>query len=107
MAKWDNKKSEELFKAILKLKNIKEAKNFFRDLLTEKEIIEFGNRWKAVGMLDKRVPYTKIEKETGLSSRTVARISKWLQNGKGGYGLILKRVNRNHKKKSPPRIKYQ
>ena len=38
MAKWDNKKSEELFKAILKLKNIKESKNFFRDLLTEKEI---------------------------------------------------------------------
>ena len=106
MAKWDNKKSEELFKAILKLKNIKESKIFFRDLLTEKEIIEFGNRWKAVGMLDQGIPYTKIEKETGLSSRTVARISWWLQNGKGGYGVMLKRVNKNYKKEISSRKKF-
>jgi len=97
MAKWDNKKSEELFRTIIKLKNINEAKKFLRDLMTEKEIIEFSNRWKAARMLDERIPYTKIEKETGLSSRTVARISWWMQNGKGGYGLMLKRTKDHHK----------
>ncbi len=91
MPKWDNKKTEELFKTILKIKNIKEAKIFFRDLLTEKEIIEFGNRWRAVTMLGKGISYKVIEKETGLSSRTIARISWWMKNGKGGYKLLLKR----------------
>jgi len=91
MPKWDNKKTEELFKTILKLKNIKEAKIFFRDLLTEKEIIEFGNRWKAATMLEKGISYKKIEKQTGLSSRTIARISWWIKRGKGGYLLMLKR----------------
>ena len=34
----------------------------------------------------------KIEKETGMSSTTIARINKWLTNGMGGYRLILKRI---------------
>lgn len=92
MPRWDNKKSEQLFEAILKLKNLKEAKNFLRDLMTEKEIIEFSNRWKAARMLDQGISYVKIEKATGLSSRTIARISWWMQNGKGGYKVMLKRT---------------
>ena len=73
------------------LKSSAEAKDFLRDLLTEHEIVEFGQRWKAVRMLDAGTPYTEIERTTGLSSRTIARISKWLQQGRGGYGLILER----------------
>jgi TrpR-related protein YerC/YecD len=94
MIQWNNKKTDELLKVILSLENIKEAKQFFRDLLTEKELIEFGNRWKAVQMLDQKNTYLEIVKETGLSSTTIARISKWLNNGKGGYKLMLK--NRNN-----------
>ena len=96
MSKWDNKKTEDLFQAILCLKNKKEAKKFFRDLLTEKELIEFGNRWKAAQMLDQKIQYTEIEKETGLSSRTIARISKWLNSGMDGYKLILNRMKPHH-----------
>lgn len=96
MSQWDNKKTEDLFQAILALKNIKEAKRFFRDLLTEQEIIEFSRRWQAAKMLDKKVAYSKIGKETGLSSTTIARISKWLNRGMGGYKLMLKRLNHHH-----------
>ena len=96
MNKWDNKTTEYLFNAILELKNIKETKRFFRDLLTEAEIIEFGKRWQAAKMLYKNISYEKIERETGLSSRTVARISKWLNKGMGGYKLMLKRLNHHH-----------
>ena len=39
--KWDNADAEELFRAVLKLKNTDEAKRFFRDLLTEPEILDF------------------------------------------------------------------
>ncbi|KKP33092.1 MAG: TrpR like protein, YerC/YecD [Parcubacteria group bacterium GW2011_GWC2_32_10] len=91
-SKIEDKKINELMNAILLLKNSGEAKKFFRDLLTEKELKEFGNRWKAARMLSNNVLYTRIEKETGLSSTTVARISKWLNNGKNGYNLIIKRI---------------
>jgi TrpR-related protein YerC/YecD len=94
--KWDNPKTTKLFNAILALKSLKEAKAFFRDLLTEAELAEFGNRWLAAQMLDKKVFYTAIQKKTGLSSTTVARISKWLQNGKGGYRLMLNRISKHH-----------
>lgn len=96
MAKWDNLKTEDLFKAILTLKDIPEAKKFFRDLLTEAEILEFGKRWQAAKMLSQKIPYSQIEKETCLSSTTVARVAKWLNKGTGGYKLILKRLNFHH-----------
>ncbi len=96
MTGWDNKQTEDLMKTILALKNIDEAKKFFRDLLTKQEIIEFGKRWQTAKMLSKKIPYPVIEKETGLSSATIARVSKWLKRGMGGYKLMLKRLqNKN------------
>lgn len=100
MAKTNNKKTENLYKAILALKSAGEARRFFRDLLTEREIIEFGNRWQAAQMLDQGIPYLKIQAATGLSARTVARISKWLNNGKGGYKLMINKLNHHNSSKS-------
>lgn len=82
-----------LYDALLLLENSEEAKKFLRDLLTEAEIKEFANRWKVARMLDQKIPYEIITKETGMSSTTVARISKWLTQGKGGYKLMLKKIN--------------
>jgi TrpR-related protein YerC/YecD len=93
---WDNKQSQALFQAILSLTSLNEAKRFFRDLLTDKEIIEFATRWQAAQMLAEGVPYSTIEKQTGLSSATVARISKWLNSGMGGYKLMLSRLHHSH-----------
>jgi TrpR-related protein YerC/YecD len=94
MAKWDNSKTEDLFRVILSLKDVSETRKFFRDLLTESEIIEFGKRWQAAQMLARKVSYTEIEKKTGLSSTTVARVAKWLHDGEGGYKLMLKRLKK-------------
>ncbi len=96
ISKKDSKKIGELMWAIMVLKTGSEARRFFRDLLSENELIEFGNRWKAARMLAKNVPYTEIEKETGLSSTTVARVSKWLSGGTGGYRLVLNRLNHHN-----------
>ena len=93
--KWINQDTDALFETILKLKNLDEAQRFFRDLLTEKEIVEFGQRWKVARMLAKRIRYTKIAKETGMSSTTIARVHKWLKKGMGGYKLILERLKEN------------
>ena len=96
---WNNKKTDALAEAVLALKDKAEAKKFLRDLLTESEIIEFGNRWQAAQMLDKKISYTTISGKTGLSPRTIARISSWLKQGKGGYRLMLNRLH--HHNSSP------
>ena len=96
ISKVNNKKIQELTNALLLLENYDEAKRFLRDLLTEKELIEFGNRWKSARMLYKKIPYTKITKETGLSSATIARVSKWLFRKKSGYEQIIKKLHNNH-----------
>jgi len=96
--KWQNPDSNELFEVILSLKNLKEAREFFRDLFTEQEIVDFSQRWKVARMLAKGTPYTEIEKKTGMSSTTIARIHKWLKQGMGGYKLMIKRL-KNEKEK--------
>lgn len=93
-----NKSVSALSKAFLNLKNENEAWKFLRDLLTETEIKEFANRWKVARMLNQKIPYEEIAKETGTSSTTVARVNKWLTKGKGGYRLMLKRLITKNKK---------
>ncbi len=95
MNKKDIESINELLIAIAALKNSNETRKFMRDLLTEQELVEFGNRWKAARMLNEKLSYSKIEKETGLSSTTVARVSKWLNQGKGGYKLMIERISKN------------
>ncbi|MBF8249407.1 MAG: hypothetical protein HW400_8 [Candidatus Levybacteria bacterium] len=92
MNRLSNQEMKELYKAILLLKNEDECRRFFRDLLTEAEIKEFANRWKVARMLNQKIPYEEIEKATGMSSTTIARVQKWLTKGKGGYKLMLKRL---------------
>lgn len=89
----NDKNTKDLVSAINSLKNEKEVRAFMRDLLTEKEIEEFGRRWEAARMLNDKVPYTEIVKRTGLSSTTVARVSKWLSGGEGGYRTMIDRMH--------------
>ncbi len=90
----DSAEVEDLLKAILKLRNINESKKFFRDLMTVPEIKSFAGRWKAARMLDEGIPYKEIEKETGISSATIARVSQWLNYGMEGYRLVLNRIKK-------------
>ena len=96
----------ELYDTVLSLKNERECQKFFRDLLTEAEIKEFANRWKVARMLNEKIQYETIARVTGMSSTTIARISKWLNNGMGGYkkstfeeiGAIIKETRETTKK---------
>lgn len=90
---WKLPENKALTDALLALKTPAEAQLFLRDLMTESEIVEFAKRFKAANMLTNNVPYSQIQKETGLSATTVARVSKWLQGAGGGYRLILSRLH--------------
>lgn len=87
--------AKDFYQTLLHLETEEECKNFLRDLLTEREIKEFVNRWKVVRLLDKKMPYEEITEKTGMSSTTIARISKWLHDGMGGYQLMLERLRKN------------
>ena len=91
-----NKKTDELFKAVISLKTVKEAEAFFRDLCTLEELKEMSERWQIAKMVDKKLPYREIAKELEVSTTTVARVALWLNNGAGGYRLILNRQNSHH-----------
>ena len=82
-----------LFKAVSTLENEKEIAAFFRDLLTIAEIEEFTNRWQAVLMLEKGIPYLEISQKLGISTTTVTRCSQWLRRGAGGYKTALSRTS--------------
>jgi len=93
---WKNKENQRLIQAILALKTESEAERFLRDLMTEKEIKEFAKRLKAAEMLTEKKPYSIIEKETGLSSTTIARVAKWLNGKNGGYKTIINKLHRRN-----------
>ncbi|MEK7538373.1 MAG: YerC/YecD family TrpR-related protein [Patescibacteria group bacterium] len=90
---WSHKENKRLIQAILILKTSKETSDFLRDILTEKEIKEIARRLQAAEMLSKNILYSEIARETGFSSTTIARVSKWLNNGKGGYKNILDKLS--------------
>ncbi|OGG73688.1 hypothetical protein A3A40_03435 [Candidatus Kaiserbacteria bacterium RIFCSPLOWO2_01_FULL_54_20] len=89
---WNTPQSKRLIQAVLSLKTSDEARRFLRDLLTKEEISEFSKRFQTAEMLSKQQPYSVIEKKTGLSSTTVARVAHWLHKGRGGYGMVLRRL---------------
>jgi len=91
---WKDKNYDNLAKAILVLKTADETRRFLRDLMTRAEIKEFSNRLQAAQMLSQKIPYSAIVKITGLSSTTVARVSKWLNGPLGGYKTVLTRLHR-------------
>ena len=90
---WKQPRNKKLLQAILALKDTDEAQRFLRDLMTEGEIEEFAKRFQAAQMLVSETPYTTIRRETGLSSTTIARVSKWLQGELGGYRLVMNRLH--------------
>src|SRR3989338_11073189 len=96
---WNSKENKQLIRAILSLKTSNEAKRFLRDLMTEKEIIEFSKRLQTAEMLTGKALYSAIEKKTGLSSTTVARVSKWLNGTGGGYKSIISKLHHHNPSK--------
>ena len=81
----------DLLRSLVRLGTTREARKFIRDLMTEDEIRMIVARWRVARLLADGKTYLEIEQETGLSSRTIARISRWLRQGEGGYRLLLRR----------------
>ena len=82
---------DDLFKAMLLLKDQEECYRFFEDLCTIGEINAMSQRWRVVKMLTEKRTYAEIISETGVSTATISRVKKCLHYGADGYQQILDR----------------
>ena len=71
-----------LFHAILSLKDLNECYDLFEDLCTVAEI-----------MLSDGAKYTEISESTGLSTATISRVNRALKYGTDGYMRMLARID--------------
>lgn len=81
----------DLFRAIVRLKNVGECRKFFRDVATLSELTALCERWQVAHQLQKGIPYRRIAQKTGSSTATITRVAHWLHHGTGGYKLALGR----------------
>lgn len=100
---WNNTVPRQFAEALLGINDAENMQKFLRDAMTEKEIIEISSRLEAARMLKSGAKYTDIIKKTKLSSRTIARISDWTQNGCGGYAVVLSQIKTHHNHIPPVR----
>lgn len=80
---------KELYAELIKLETEEEAELFLEDLCTIKELESMCQRLKAAKMLLGGKTYSEIVEETEISSATLARVSKCIRYGDGGYKSIL------------------
>lgn len=100
---WETSTARQFAEAVTFMRDIPTMRNFLRDVMSEKEIIEISSRLEAARMLQAGKKYTEIIEKTKLSSRTVARISDWVKNGNGGYQAALEIINTHHNHIPPAR----
>jgi len=100
---WEMETTQQFARVLARIDDGPTIQNFLRDVMTEKEIIEVSSRLEAARMLEQGKKYTEIIERTKLSSRTVARISDWIQNGCGGYKAALALLDTHHDHISPVR----
>ena len=81
-----------LFKCILSLENVDECYDFFGDLCTVKELEEMSRRISAARLLYEDHVYNEVKEQTGLSTATISRVSRCLQDSDDGYVKVLGRV---------------
>jgi TrpR-related protein YerC/YecD len=91
---WSNKTARQFAEALVAIDDVALLQSFLRDVMTEKEIIEISSRLEVARLLQAGNKYADIVAETKLSSRTVARISDWMQNGSDGYDAVLGQMSR-------------
>lgn len=85
----------ELFKAVLSLKDESECYAFFEDLCTVTELKALAQRFQVAQMLKSGCQYTEIVEKTGASTATISRVNRSLLYGADGYLKVLERLDAN------------
>lgn len=84
--------TDQLFQAILELKDLDECYQFFDDLCTMSELQSMAQRLEVAHMLKRKRTYDKIQSDTGASTATISRVRRCVDYGSGGYEKMLNRL---------------
>ncbi len=88
-----HRSEEDLFEALVALRDTRELRQFFNDLCTPAELQALVDRWQVVEYLQKDLPYRKIHDLTGVSVTTIGRVARCLSDGTGGYQTAIERIS--------------
>lgn len=80
---------QRLYRVLAKTVDAEQVKVLLDDLCTIREVHEMAQRLSVAFMLDAGVSYTVIQDKTGTSATTIARVSKCLNYGGGGYRSVI------------------
>jgi len=86
---------DQLFDAILCLKNKEECYTFFEDVCTINELLSLSQRFEVAKMLRQKKTYLEISDKTGASTATISRVNRSLEYGSDGYEMIFDRLKKN------------
>ncbi len=86
------KQLDQMFDAILSLKDREECYKFFDDIATMSEIHSIAQRLQVAKMLTEGHTYNVIENETNASTATISRVRRCINFGSDGYQLVLGRI---------------
>ncbi|EST10835.1 YerC/YecD family TrpR-related protein [Sporolactobacillus laevolacticus] len=89
------KSLDQLFDAILTLKDREECYRFFDDLCTMGEVQSLSQRLEVARMLMAGQTYHQIEEDTGASTATISRVKRCINFGADGYKMTIDRLEEN------------
>ncbi len=90
--KMESKELNDLYDAILQLKNREECYAFFEDICTISELQALSQRLQVAKLLREKITYQEISKRTGASTATISRVNRCVVYGAGGYDMVLARI---------------
>ena len=85
-------KSDQLYKAILQLKDEQECYDFFQDLCTVSELRSMEQRFEVASLLDDGMIYNDMREPPGAPSATNSRVNRPLSYGTGASEKTLGRM---------------
>ncbi|MCI8609059.1 MAG: TrpR-like protein YerC/YecD [Firmicutes bacterium] len=84
---------DQLFDAVLTLKDREDCYRFFEDICTISELHAIAQRLQVAKLLSEKRTYSEIEMITNASTATISRINKCLLYGADGYRRVLERLD--------------
>lgn len=91
-SKFKREDIDELFEAVLTLRDSEDCYRFFEDICTINEIHAIAQRLQVAKLLSEKKTYNEIETLTSASTATISRINKCLVYGADGYKRVLARL---------------
>lgn len=86
------KAADNLFAAILSLKNEDECYKFFEDICTINELHSLAQRFDVGVRLLQKQTYQEISGATGASTATISRVNRLLVNDDSGIEMAASRI---------------